>query len=52
MSAFQSGLVRVGVDRAKFEDVVRAATRGASMSYPGGLVGRAAVDKFKLSRDA
>ena len=45
--AFQSGLAGIGVDRAKFEEAVRAATRGPSLTYPAGFTGRAAVDKFK-----
>jgi hypothetical protein len=45
--AFQSGLSSIGVDRAKFEEAVRAATRGQSLTYPAAFTGRAAADKFK-----
>ena len=50
---FQAGLNSIGVDRARFEAAVESATRGQSMTYPAGLVGRADVEKFKaLSPEA
>ena len=45
--AFQTGIGAIGVDRTKFEEIVRAATRGHSLTYPAGFTGRAAVEKFK-----
>ena len=45
--ASQSGIAAIGLDGAKFEDAVRAATRGHSMTYPAGFTGRTAVEKFK-----
>ena len=45
--ALQSGIDAIGVSRAKFEEIVVAATRGHSLTYPAGFTGRAAVEKFK-----
>ena len=45
--AFQAGMGSLGVEQAKFDAIVRAATRGQSLTFPAGFTGRAAVDKFK-----